>query len=240
MYSKLHALRRVEDICSVGEIHTRWTSSCLVNCCCKDFFRWKHPVTSTSPVAFLTRDYKRNHVRDREEIVEQTRDHFSYRKIVCWFSCGTKHFDRRAKLDPPSPHGARANHFLASIPFTNERVLVAISVWKYWLCSNHTRLRIVQTNQPTQATRRLKLILLLLQNGCSVRLKNPQAFSKPVWQLCATLQEFFKSMVGANMWVTAAGPACIVLPLWRNKALFNISKKRFFWIRLLSSQLLLI
>ncbi|XP_076802755.1 ribosomal oxygenase 1-like isoform X1 [Clavelina lepadiformis] len=43
------------------------------------------------------------------------------------------------------------------------------------------------------------------KNGCSVRLKNPQAFSKPVWQLCATLQEYFKSMVGSNIYLTPPG-----------------------------------
>nr|CAB3265592.1 bifunctional lysine-specific demethylase and histidyl-hydroxylase NO66-like [Phallusia mammillata] len=43
------------------------------------------------------------------------------------------------------------------------------------------------------------------KNGCSVRIKNPQAFSKPVWKLCSTLQEHFKSMVGANIYLTPAG-----------------------------------
>ncbi|XP_078489978.1 ribosomal oxygenase 1-like [Ciona intestinalis] len=43
------------------------------------------------------------------------------------------------------------------------------------------------------------------KNGCSIRLKNPQAFSKPVWRLCATLQEFFKCMVGANTYLTPPG-----------------------------------
>ena len=42
-------------------------------------------------------------------------------------------------------------------------------------------------------------------NGCSVRLKNPQSFSKPVWRLCSTLQEYFKSMVGANVYLTPPG-----------------------------------
>uniref|UniRef100_H2ZFB8 Bifunctional lysine-specific demethylase and histidyl-hydroxylase n=1 Tax=Ciona savignyi TaxID=51511 RepID=H2ZFB8_CIOSA len=43
------------------------------------------------------------------------------------------------------------------------------------------------------------------KNGCSIRIKNPQAFSKPVWRLCATLQEHFKSMVGANVYLTPPG-----------------------------------
>nr|XP_039249312.1 ribosomal oxygenase 1-like isoform X2 [Styela clava] len=43
------------------------------------------------------------------------------------------------------------------------------------------------------------------KNGCSLRIKNPQAFSKPVWKLCATLQEYFKNMVGSNIYLTPSG-----------------------------------
>ena len=35
-------------------------------------------------------------------------------------------------------------------------------------------------------------------NGCSLRMLNPQTFHAPVWKLCATLQDFFGSMVGGN------------------------------------------
>ncbi|XP_028398568.1 ribosomal oxygenase 1-like [Dendronephthya gigantea] len=40
------------------------------------------------------------------------------------------------------------------------------------------------------------------QNGCSVRLLNPQTFSDSVWKLNATLQEYFGSFVGANVYLT--------------------------------------
>ncbi|KAG0410333.1 hypothetical protein HPB47_012545 [Ixodes persulcatus] len=43
------------------------------------------------------------------------------------------------------------------------------------------------------------------QQGCSVRLLNPQTYSRQLWRLCATLQEFFGSMVGANLYLTPAG-----------------------------------
>ena len=42
-------------------------------------------------------------------------------------------------------------------------------------------------------------------NGCSVRMLNPQTFSETVWKGCATLQEFFRSMVGANVYLTPPG-----------------------------------
>ena len=34
---------------------------------------------------------------------------------------------------------------------------------------------------------------------------NPQTFHGPVWKLCATLQDFFGSMVGANVYLTPPG-----------------------------------
>ncbi|XP_035672115.1 bifunctional lysine-specific demethylase and histidyl-hydroxylase NO66 [Branchiostoma floridae] len=43
------------------------------------------------------------------------------------------------------------------------------------------------------------------QNGCSVRLLNPQTYSQGVWRLCSTLQEYFSSMVGANIYLTPPG-----------------------------------
>ena len=42
-------------------------------------------------------------------------------------------------------------------------------------------------------------------NGCSLRMLNPQTFHSPVWKLCATLQDFFGSMVGANVYLTPPG-----------------------------------
>ncbi|XP_070576799.1 ribosomal oxygenase 1-like [Ptychodera flava] len=43
------------------------------------------------------------------------------------------------------------------------------------------------------------------QNGCSVRLLNPQTYSKPMWKLNSMLQEYFSSCVGANVYLTPPG-----------------------------------
>ena len=43
------------------------------------------------------------------------------------------------------------------------------------------------------------LFFLALQNGCSVRFLNPQAFSQSVWKLTSLLQEYFGCLVGANV-----------------------------------------
>jgi len=42
-------------------------------------------------------------------------------------------------------------------------------------------------------------------NGCSIRMLNPQTFHSAVWRLCATLQDHFHSMVGANVYLTPPG-----------------------------------
>ncbi|XP_023323397.1 ribosomal oxygenase 1 isoform X2 [Eurytemora carolleeae] len=42
-------------------------------------------------------------------------------------------------------------------------------------------------------------------NGASIRMINPQYFSNSVWRLCATLQEHFQCMVGANVYLTPPG-----------------------------------
>ncbi|EDO39117.1 predicted protein, partial [Nematostella vectensis] len=42
-------------------------------------------------------------------------------------------------------------------------------------------------------------------NGCSVRLLNPQSFSHPVWKLTSLLQEYFGCFVGANTYLTPPG-----------------------------------
>lgn len=42
-------------------------------------------------------------------------------------------------------------------------------------------------------------------NGCSLRMLNPQTFHDSVWKLCATLQEFMGSFVGTNMYLTPPG-----------------------------------
>ncbi|CAH1792356.1 unnamed protein product [Owenia fusiformis] len=43
------------------------------------------------------------------------------------------------------------------------------------------------------------------QNGCSVRFLNPQTYSRNVWKLLSTLQEYFGSCVGANIYLTPPG-----------------------------------
>jgi lysine-specific demethylase/histidyl-hydroxylase NO66 len=42
-------------------------------------------------------------------------------------------------------------------------------------------------------------------NGCSLRMLNPQTFDDQVWKLCASLQEFFGSFVGTNLYLTPPG-----------------------------------
>ncbi|KAF7690433.1 ribosomal oxygenase 1 isoform X1 [Silurus meridionalis] len=43
------------------------------------------------------------------------------------------------------------------------------------------------------------------ENGCSLRMLNPQAFSSTVWNVLSILQEKFGSMAGANVYLTPAG-----------------------------------
>ncbi|XP_028997528.1 ribosomal oxygenase 1 isoform X2 [Betta splendens] len=43
------------------------------------------------------------------------------------------------------------------------------------------------------------------ENGCSIRLLNPQAFSSTVWNVLSILQERFGSMAGANVYLTPPG-----------------------------------
>lgn len=40
------------------------------------------------------------------------------------------------------------------------------------------------------------------KEGCSIRLLNPQTYSKNVWKLCSILQEYFHSFVGTNTYLT--------------------------------------
>ena len=42
------------------------------------------------------------------------------------------------------------------------------------------------------------------QNGCSIRLINPQTFIPKIHKLNATLQEYFQCMTGANVYLTPA------------------------------------
>ncbi|CAL8144304.1 unnamed protein product [Orchesella dallaii] len=39
-------------------------------------------------------------------------------------------------------------------------------------------------------------------NGCSIRMLNPQSYIQPLWRLNSSLQEWFGSFVGANMYLT--------------------------------------
>ena len=39
-------------------------------------------------------------------------------------------------------------------------------------------------------------------NGCSIRMLNPQTFSNTIYEMCANLQEFFGNFVGSNVYLT--------------------------------------
>ncbi|XP_077443542.1 ribosomal oxygenase 1 [Stigmatopora argus] len=43
------------------------------------------------------------------------------------------------------------------------------------------------------------------ENGCSLRMLNPQAFSSTMWNVLSILQEHFGSMAGANVYLTPPG-----------------------------------
>ncbi|KAK7504202.1 hypothetical protein BaRGS_00004506 [Batillaria attramentaria] len=43
------------------------------------------------------------------------------------------------------------------------------------------------------------------QKGCSVRLLNPQTYSRNMWKILSVLQEYFNCSVGANVYLTPAG-----------------------------------
>ncbi|XP_061559566.1 ribosomal oxygenase 1 isoform X3 [Phycodurus eques] len=43
------------------------------------------------------------------------------------------------------------------------------------------------------------------ENGCSLRMLNPQAFSSTLWNVLSILQEYFGSMAGANVYLTPPG-----------------------------------
>ena len=43
------------------------------------------------------------------------------------------------------------------------------------------------------------------EEGCSIRLKNPQTFSKNVWKFSSKLQEYFGCFVGSNVYLTPPG-----------------------------------
>lgn len=42
-------------------------------------------------------------------------------------------------------------------------------------------------------------------NGCSIRILNPQTYNNKIHILLSTLQEYFGSMVGANVYLTPPG-----------------------------------
>ena len=50
------------------------------------------------------------------------------------------------------------------------------------------------------------MVYLGVQEGCSIRLLNPQTFSPGVWKLTSMLQEHFQSFVGANVLVKLSPP----------------------------------
>jgi len=49
------------------------------------------------------------------------------------------------------------------------------------------------------------LVWDFFQQGCSIRLLNPQTYSRNCWQYLSTLQELFGTCVGANVYLTPAG-----------------------------------
>jgi len=58
-------------------------------------------------------------------------------------------------------------------------------------------------------------------NGCSIRLLNPQTFHNAVWRLCSTLQDCFQSMVGANVYLTPPGTQGFA-PHWDDVEVFML------------------
>jgi len=58
-------------------------------------------------------------------------------------------------------------------------------------------------------------------NGSSIRMINPQYFDKTVWRLCATLQDHFNSMVGANVYLTPPGTQGFA-PHWDDVEVFML------------------
>eukprot|EP00049_Salpingoeca_infusionum_P011792 m.207633 g.207633 ORF g.207633 m.207633 type:complete len:640 (+) comp15028_c2_seq1:123-2042(+) len=50
-----------------------------------------------------------------------------------------------------------------------------------------------------------QVVWAMFEDGCSVRMLNPQTFHKPVWKLTSTLQEYFGCMVGVNSYLTPKG-----------------------------------
>jgi len=49
------------------------------------------------------------------------------------------------------------------------------------------------------------LVWDFFQQGCSIRLLNPQTYSRNCWKYLSTLQELFGTCVGANIYLTPAG-----------------------------------
>jgi len=58
-------------------------------------------------------------------------------------------------------------------------------------------------------------------NGCSIRMLNPQTFHNGVWRLCSTLQEHFQNMVGANVYLTPPGTQGFA-PHWDDVEVFML------------------
>ena len=58
-------------------------------------------------------------------------------------------------------------------------------------------------------------------NGCSIRMLNPQTFHNGVWRLCSTLQEHFQTMVGANVYLTPPGTQGFA-PHWDDVEVFML------------------
>jgi len=62
-------------------------------------------------------------------------------------------------------------------------------------------------------------------NGCSIRMLNPQTFHNGVWRLCSTLQDHFQNMVGANVYLTPPGTQGFA-PHWDDVEVFMLQLER--------------
>ncbi|EDQ89400.1 uncharacterized protein MONBRDRAFT_25525 [Monosiga brevicollis MX1] len=63
----------------------------------------------------------------------------------------------------------------------------------------------VRTTENPEGRVHANTMWALYEDGCSIRMLNPQTYAKPVWQLISTLQEYFQCMVGCNTYLTPPG-----------------------------------
>lgn len=63
----------------------------------------------------------------------------------------------------------------------------------------------VKQNHNTEGRAFAPLVWDFFQQGCSIRLLNPQTYSRNCWKFLSTLQELFGTCVGSNIYLTPAG-----------------------------------